>query len=68
MRGEHTQIEEMVHAKKYRWGTIGNAVASNAIGVLFSLPEGLGQERRKRDWEPVMNALNARLRNGVIVL
>lgn len=68
VRGEHPQIEETVHAKKDSWGTIGNAVASNAIGVLFSLPEGLGQQRRKRDWEPTMDALNARLRNGIIVL
>lgn len=60
--GEHIQIEKMLLAKKYSWGSIGNAITSNAIEVLFSLPGGIGQEPRKRDGEQMMNALNARLK------
>ena len=69
--GKHTQIEKMLHVKKYSWGTIGSAEGSKAIEVFFfffSSPRSNREEPGRRDWEQLMSALNARLKNPAIIL
>lgn len=40
---------------------------TDEMEVVAPLPEVTGQEPRKRDWEQLVNALNARLGSGAVI-
>lgn len=40
---------------------------TDEMEVVDPLPEVTGQEPRKRDWEQLVNALNARLGSGAAI-